>query len=155
MKTKTVYRQSIFPCGIDSVYSLLRNLSTLQYIAAPYATFEPQNKSDDIAWQPGQTVTFRFKLFGVIPFGIHTITVIDFSKKEIYTNESNTYVPIWNHRIQLIDNKDGTTTYSDEVEIGAGWKTIFVWMWAKCFYAHRQKKWIRLLKDNFPFIGSE
>ena len=29
--------------------------------------------------------------------------------------------------------------------IDAGWKTIFVWMWANCFYTHRQKKWIKLL----------
>ncbi|UTC75089.1 hypothetical protein E4O03_13080 [Treponema sp. OMZ 792] len=146
MKTKTLYRQSVFPCEIDRVYSLLKNLSTLQCIAIPYATFEPQTKSDDIEWYPGQTITFRFKIFGIIPYGIHTINVIEFSKEGIYTNESNTHVPMWNHRIQLIDNKDGTTTYSDEVEIGAGWKTIFVWMWAKCFYAHRQKKWIRLLE---------
>ncbi|UTC76551.1 hypothetical protein E4O04_00340 [Treponema sp. OMZ 799] len=146
MKTKTLYRQSVFPCEIDRVYSLLKNLSTLQCIAIPYAAFEPQTKSDDIEWYPGQTITFRFKIFGIIPYGIHTINVIEFSKEGIYTNESNTHVPMWNHRIQLIDNKDGTTTYSDEVEIGAGWKTIFVWMWAKCFYAHRQKKWIRLLE---------
>lgn len=50
MKTKILYRQSTFPCGVDRVYSLLKNLSTLKYIAAPYATFEAQNKSDDIEW---------------------------------------------------------------------------------------------------------
>lgn len=148
MRTKTIYKQSIFPCGIDRVYALLQNLSTLQYIAAPYATFEPQSKSDDTQWHPGQTTAFRLRIFAVLPYGIHTIKVVEFSKEGIYTNESNAHVPIWNHRIQLIDNKDGTTTYSDEVEIGAGWKTIFVWMWAKCFYAHRQKKWIRLLERN-------
>lgn len=147
MKTKIIYQQSIFPSKIDRVYSLLKDISTLQYIAAPYATFEPQGKSDNTKeWYPGQTIKFKFKIFSVIPYGIHTIKVIDFSKDRIYTNESNTHVPVWNHRIQLIDNKDGTTKYSDEVEIGAGWKTIFVWMWARSFYAHRQKKWIRLLK---------
>jgi len=79
MKTKTIYKQSIFPSEIDRVYSLLLDLSTLQYIAAPYASFEPQDKGDGKKWHPGQTTTFRFKLFGVIPYGIHTIKVIDFS----------------------------------------------------------------------------
>lgn len=40
---------------------------------------------------------------------------------------------------------DGSTEYSDEVEIGAEWKTGFVWLWARCFYAHSQTKWIKLL----------
>ena len=35
---------------------------------------------------------------------------------------------------------------TDRVEIHAGWKTVFVWLWANAFYAHRQRKWIRLLK---------
>ena len=64
------------------------------------------------------------------------------------TNEHNTYVPTWNHKINLKDNGNGTTEYSDEVEIGAGWKTIFVWCWANLFYRHRQKKWIKLLKGK-------
>lgn len=62
-------------------------------------------------------------MFCVIPYGTHTIQVIDFKKDGIYTNEHNTYVPIWNHRIKLKDNGNGTTEYSDEVEIGAAWKT--------------------------------
>ena len=36
----------------------------------------------------------------------------------------------------------------DRVEIHAGWKTFFVWLWAEAFYAHRQKKWIRLLRQE-------
>ena len=146
MKTKTVLKQSVFPADIDKVYSLLRDLSTLQYIAAPYASFVPLEKNEDMKWSPGQKTDFKFKMFGVIPYGIHTIKVIDFSKDGIYTNEGNVHIPIWNHRIKLTDNGDGTTTYSDEIEIGAGKKTIFVWLWAKCFYRHRQKKWIRLLR---------
>ncbi|HAJ74151.1 MAG TPA: hypothetical protein DCM49_05065 [Lachnospiraceae bacterium] len=30
------------------------------------------------------------------------------------------------------------------------WKTVFVWLWANLFYAHRQKKWIRLLENTSP-----
>lgn len=47
--------------------------------------------------------------------------------------------------LQYIEN---TTQYTDEVEINAGWKTIFVYMWANAFYAHRQRKWKRLLSNN-------
>ena len=30
----------------------------------------------------------------------------------------------------------------------AGWKTLLVYLWANCFYAHRQRKWKRLLKKK-------
>ena len=33
---------------------------------------------------------------------------------------------------------------TDEVEIQAGWKTVFIWLWARAFYTHRQRKWIKL-----------
>ena len=148
MKTLTVYRKSIFPADIDRVYRLLKKLKMLQYIAKPYASFTPVDGDSNIRWEKGQRAAFRFRLFCVVPFGVHTIRVISFSKQDIYTHESNTYVPIWNHRIKLRSLPDGRTEYSDEVEIGAGWKTLFVWLWAKCFYAHRQRKWIKYLSKE-------
>lgn len=148
MKTKTVYKKSIFPADADSVFSLLRNLETLQHIAKPYASFTPTDGNCNVRWEKGQTISFEFKLFCLLPYGIHTIHVIDFSKDSIYTNESNTYVPIWNHRIKLKALPDGSTEYSDEVVIGAGWKTELVWLWANFFYTHRQKKWIKLLSEG-------
>jgi hypothetical protein len=125
-------------------------MQTLQYIASPYATFTPINGSDELIWKEGETFSFRFKLFGVIPFGIHTIKVIDFDEAtyRIYTNESNTHVPIWNHSILLKPLGDNGSQYTDEVEIYAGWKTPFVYLWAKRFYAHRQKKWLKLLNSH-------
>jgi hypothetical protein len=40
------------------------------------------------------------------------------------------------------------TEYTDRVEIRAGWKTAFIWAWANAFYAHRQRRWVRLLRDG-------
>ena len=53
---------------------------------------------------------------------------------------------MWNHDIKLRPLDDSHTEYTDRVEIHARWKTAFVWLWAKAFYAHRQRKWIRILK---------
>lgn len=148
MKTKVVYVKSTFPSDIDSVFKLLTDVKTLQYIASPYASFKIIGEDKELVWKEGQTFSFLFKMFCFIPYGTHTIKVINFNKDGIYTNESNTNVPIWNHRIKLIDNGNGTTDYSDEVEIGAGWKTFIVWLWANCFYKHRQRKWLKLIKTR-------
>lgn len=56
--------------------------------------------------------------------------------------------PVWNHDITLIPLDGSHTEYTDRVEIRAGWKTPFIWLWAEAFYAHRQRKWIKMLEKK-------
>ena len=111
------------------MFKRLRQLSTLRYIAFPYAVFVPLNAGKDMLWQPGQRFEFRLRLFGVIPFGIYTINVLEFDmEKGIYTEESNSHVPAWNHRISVEPVSSGSVRYTDEVEISAGRKTPVVYL---------------------------
>ena len=142
-----VQRTSVFPADRDTVFQKLRQLSTLQTVAAPYATFEPVRGAATV-WAVGSTSAYRFRLFGVIPFGTHTIHIVRFDPDGISSREGNEHVPVWNHDIRLRPLDDGHTEYTDRVEIHAGWKTPFVWLWAEAFYAHRQRKWIRLLRQE-------
>ena len=77
----------------------------------------------------------------------HTIRIERFDENEIQSRESNEHIQVWDHRITLKD-LGGQTEYTDEVDIRAGWRTFFVWLWAKAFYAHRQRKWIKLLEGK-------
>ena len=140
-----VRKTSIFPAERTEVFARLQRLETLQFIAAPYASFTPVEESADFKWREGSVSAYRFKLFGLIPFGTHAIRIERFDADVIQSREGNEHVPVWNHRITLKDVGAGTE-YTDEVEIRAGWKTFFVLLWAMAFYAHRQKKWIRLLR---------
>ena len=142
-----VRRTSVFPSGRDVIFQKIRKLETLQYIAKPYATFEPEGNSLGI-WETGSTSSYHFKLFGIIPFGTHTIHIICFEPEKISSHEGNEHVPVWNHDIMMEIIDDNHTKYTDRVEIGAGWKTVFVWLWANAFYRHRQRKWIRLLENK-------
>ncbi len=142
-----VRRTSVFPTTEKEIFKRLQKLKTLQYIAWPMAAFTPVNGNHELIWKEGTESSYRFKLFGVIPFGIHTIKVIHFGVKQgIFTNESNMHVPVWNHRILIEKMDEGNTRYTDIVDIEAGWKTVFIYLWAVCFYSHRQKRWKRLLK---------
>ena len=140
-----VQKTSLFPASKETVFCKLQQLKTLQYIAWPFAGFEPIGKTVS-TWEVGSTSAYRFRLFGVIPFGTHTIHIVRFDPAGISSCEENEHVPVWNHDITLkaVDAKH--TRYTDRVEIQAGWKTVFIWLWANVFYAHRQRKWIRLLK---------
>ena len=140
-----VQKTSVFPAGRNAVFQKLQQLETLQYIARPFASFEPVSNGVHI-WTVGSTSSYRFRLFGLIPFGTHTIHILRFDPDGVSSREANEHVPVWNHDIQLIEKDENHTHYTDRVEIHAGWKTFFIWLWANAFYAHRQRKWIRLLK---------
>ena len=141
-------KTSLFPASKEKVFAKLQRLELLQHIAKPYASFTPIGERISV-WESGKSSAYIFKLFGVIPLGIHTINVLSFDMDDgVYTHEGNEYVPVWNHRIVLNGLPDNRCLYTDIVEIDAGWKTLFVFLWAKCFYAHRQKRWIKLLKET-------
>lgn len=140
-----VRKTSLFPACREEVFEKLQRLKTLQYIASPYASFVPVDENTEMVWQVGSTSSFRFKLFGVIPFGTHKIRIERFDIDGIQSREHNEHVPVWDHIITLRD-VGNQTEYTDEVDIKAGLKTPFIWLWAKAFYAHRQRKWIKLLK---------
>ena len=143
----TIKKTVAFPIKKSKVFELLQRFDTLAYIAKPYATFESVDGQTELVWEVGRSFSFDFKMFGFIPLGVHVINVKEFNPDNIYTNEGNLFCPVWNHRIILKETADGKTEYTDEVEIGAGWKTPFVYLWAKAFYSHRQKKWIKLLSN--------
>ena len=143
-----VQKTTVFPASKEIVFSRLQQLETLQYIARPYAAFEPVGEVSNV-WTVGSSSSYRFRLFGFIPFGTHTIRIIRFDPEGVSSREGNEHVPMWNHDINLEAADSNHTKYTDRVEIKAGWKTFFVWLWANAFYAHRQRKWITLLKaDN-------
>ena len=149
-----VRRSAVFPASRDVVFEKLQKLETLQTIAKPYATFEPVGLADPV-WTVGSTSAYHFRLFGVIPFGTHNIHILRFDPERISSKERNEHVPVWNHDIILRPLDEHHTAYTDRVEIQAGWKTIFVWIWAEAFYAHRQRKWIKLLKSQYDRDSSQ
>ena len=99
-------------------------------------------------WTAGSESSFCFRLFGIIPYGIHTIRVVRVDPGGISSRKSNPHVPVWNHDISLVATDERHTEYIDRVEIHAGWETFFIWLWANAFYRHRQRKWIELLEGE-------
>ena len=149
-----IRRSSVFPASREVVFEKLQKLETLQTIAKPYATFKPVGTAKPV-WTVGSTSDYRFRLFGVIPFGTHTIHIVRFDPEGVSSREGNEHVPVWNHDITLRPLDDHHTAYTDRVKIQAGWKTVFVWMWAEAFYGHRQRKWIKLLKRQYGRDSSQ
>ncbi len=142
---KTIEKTSVFPAPRREIFKRIQKLETLQYIARPYAVFKSAEPGKAHDWTPGSTSKYHFKLFGLIPLGVHTIHIVEFCEDRIISREGNRHVPVWNHTILMKEVDGNHTRYTDRVEIDAGWKTLLVWMWAKSFYSHRQSRWINLL----------
>lgn len=141
-----VKRTTILPASRAAVFQKLQQPETLQYIARPFAVFEPTGEPVR-EWAAGSTSSYRFRLFGFIPLCTHTIHIVRFDQDGVSSREENEHVPVWNHEIEMIKLDGSHTEYTDRVEIRAGWKTVFIWLWAKAFYAHRQRKWVKLLRQ--------
>ena len=142
-----VQKSALFPASKETAFRKLQQLETLQLIAKPFATFEPVGETVS-TWEVGSTSAYRFRLFGLIPYGTHTIHILRFDPDGVSSREKNAHVPVWNHEISLVEKDESHTLYTDRVEIRAGWKTAFIWLWVNAFYAHRQRKWVRLLNGS-------
>ena len=134
-----VSKTSVFPASVSEVFTKLQKPETLRIIADPYLSFEPIGEGE-IMWKADTLSSYRIKLFGSISLGIHTIRIIRFDPDRIKSLESNDQVPVWNHDITLVRLDESHTQYTDTVEIHAGWKTFFIWLWANAFYSYRQRK---------------
>ena len=93
-----VQKSALFQASKETVFRKLQQLETLQRIAKPYASFEPIGEVVS-TWAVGSTSAYRFRLFGVIPFGTHTIHILRFDPDGVSSHEGNEHVPVWNHEI--------------------------------------------------------
>ena len=149
-KRRTIKVSSVFPAAQEIIWPLLSRVETLQHIAAPYAYFKPLNLVDE-TWHEGDIIQFRFRVFGIIPMGIHTIQICEMDRKagRITSKEYNRTVPVWNHTICLESVGKNSVHYTDKIEIDAGLITALVCTWAGFFYRHRQRKWMQLLSGRY------
>lgn len=123
----------------------------LHHVAAPLVRFEPvQSAAWPARWTPGP-FPVRLKLFGLLPLGEQTIDISFPSAAPgcfaLRDNGHSRLIPRWDHLI-TIEAADGGTRYTDRVEIEADWRTPFVWLFARLFYAHRQRRWRRLVAQG-------
>lgn len=146
---KVIRVTSTFPADAQAVWGKLQDIETLRFITRPMMTFTPAAGTASAAWHEGGTYAFRLRVFGVIPFGGgHVIHVEskDPACLTIRTRERSKVVRTWKHRIELVPQQRGTR-YTDTVEIDAGLFTPLVTLWSHAFYRHRQKRWLKLLKE--------
>jgi len=133
----------------------VRTPRLMAYVAEPWIRFEPVDPPGlPDEWKPGRYLV-RMKLFGVVPLGTQEIGIRAVEQRGerllIHDLGTSALVRVWDHRIEISPAGDGRTRYRDRVRIEAGWRTPFVTWFAKRFFAHRQRRWRRLVRAGFDY----
>ncbi|RIK54188.1 MAG: hypothetical protein DCC57_07105 [Chloroflexi bacterium] len=144
------------PSPAEQVWAEVQTSRLMVTIIKPWVYFAPLDPPVlPAVWTPG-AYRGRMSLWGVIPFGEHTIR-ISFPKidrpdeYQVLDNGGGQIVARWDHRIIIRRLDHGHTLYVDQVDIAAGWLTPLVWLYAQGYYRYRQRRWRRLIRARFDY----
>jgi hypothetical protein len=148
-------RSTDLDCPPAEAIQHARTPRLLEYVAAPWVRFEPVDPPQlPDEWAPGGRYRVRMRLLGVLPLGVQTIAIRAVEQRGerllIHDQGSGDLVRVWDHRIELSPAGDGTR-YCDRVTVEAGWRTPFVGVFARLLFAHRQRRWQRLVRTKFDY----
>ncbi len=138
-------------CSEGELWHKIIEPVSLQFVASPILSFVPV-REDGLSgeWQVGIPYQLKLYFMKLIPLGSHTIQLmrIDKDANMIVSQESGLLARFWKHIICFREVAPGVVSYTDEIEIRAGWLTPAIWLFAQIFYRHRQRRWKVLLRKQ-------
>lgn len=138
-------------CSEEALWQKIVEPASLQFVASPVLRFVPvQEGGLSGEWQAGVPYPLRLYFLRFIPLGRHTIRLvkIDRESNTIVSQENGHLARVWNHTICFREAAPGMVSYTDKIEIQAGWLTPAIWLFAHLFYRHRQRRWKVLLRKS-------
>ena len=144
-----VFVASVLDCPPEKVWDEVQKSSLLLEVTRPLVRLMPADTTAfPERWSQGTLCLCRCYLFGFLPLGMHKIFFerIDPSRREIGTRESDPLIRRWDHVVRVEPADGGRTRYSDDIDIDAGVLTLPVWLFARWFYGHRQRRWRRVAR---------
>jgi hypothetical protein len=135
------------------VWEATKRSATLLYVARGMLGFAEAHRFPE-EWREGDVVRTRLLFFDIVPGGVHELRIVrvDERNREIYSNERDALVPLWNHRIKVEEISPSLCRYTDEIELRAGLLTPLIWLYAHLFYCYRQRRW-RVLARSLVHDG--
>lgn len=152
-----VKQSSIFNISPERTWQEVSKTKSLHYIGMPLIKFTPIHGDLPEVWQAGE-YTVEMKLFGILSFGKQKIVITQAAEHEqqahrytMLDDGRGELIPTWRHLLSADNANDGKTLYTDTVNVQAGILTFFIWIFANIFFWHRQKRWKKLIRNNFNY----
>ncbi len=143
-----VDRSTRLEAPADAVWAAVKTPGAFRTVTRRLVTM-PTIATRTDEWVEGEVVVGWVFLFGFIPFSRHHLNVseINESTRTLRSREHGGLITTWNHDI-IVTPLDATTCeYRDHIEIDAGNLTWLVGLYARAFYAVRQRRWRSLAKE--------
>ena len=144
VKGKKLTVSSELNIDINDAWNEVQKSSLLEFVCKGKLKFKPVDSDFPKYWKKGMNLKAKLLVYGFIPFGgIHSLKFaeVEPEKFSALTNEKNSIVKIWKHKILLEKIDENKIKYTDEIELNAGILTNVVSKWAESLYLHRQKRW--------------
>lgn len=137
--------QSTLPADINTVWGLLLQTRTLGFVAEGIMTYDGLADLPEV-WEVGSNANLRPRLWGKAQ-GDHFVEVaeVDAEHHRIVTHEHGGVIKKWNHTMKLVEDYPGECHLIDTIDIGAGWQTPTIWLFAQHFYRYRHHRWQELI----------
>ncbi|MGP1352606.1 MAG: hypothetical protein ACTS1Z_04730 [Parasphingopyxis sp.] len=151
----TVTVTSIFNASADRVWDEVRSTRLLQYIVRGRVVFDPIDPPQfPVEWSEGD-YKVAMRGFGFVPLGSQIIG-IEFPQQDgdtriLQDNGGGPLFRAWDHWIFVEPLDDGRTKYTDRVEFDAGILNGVVKLVVRDFFGHRQRRWKKLIANDFRY----
>ena len=154
---RTITLTTKIPACSERVWTEVQTSRLLLYVASGFIRFSPANGEAFFEKWDGETV-IELKawmwLLGFIPLGWQIMRVEPLEPigkvRRLRDNGRGLWMRRWDHII-LIEPDGENTRYTDDVTIEAGLFTAPIALFARAFYAHRQRRWVKLAKSGFCY----
>lgn len=148
--------ESVLPCLYEEAVHHVKTPRLLQFIAQPLVKFVPAEDTVVPSQWEESTYWFHLRIFGVLPFGKQAVRISFHREDGVFKVRDNGYSALikrWDHWME-IRRLDSGVFYSDTLDLDAGLLTPFIYLFARVFYAHRQRRWLKLATNGFDYGGS-
>jgi hypothetical protein len=144
---------TVLPCSYERAVAEVKKPGLLSHVARPFVIFEPAGKTVVRDRWEEATYWFHLRLFGFLPFGTQAVCITfdeDANGFRLRDNGHSRLIRRWDHRI-TIRRENGHALYRDTLDLDAGLATPFVCLFARIFFAHRQRRWVGLAQSGFDY----
>ncbi len=150
---RTVELSTYLAAPPEQVWDHVQTSRLLHYVARGMIRFVPAGAPFPERWSAGECRTWMW-LFGVIPLGWQAIKIElpaqERARHQVRDNGHSPLIQRWDHWIEISAEGEGTR-YVDRVYIEAGLLTPLIWAFVRLFFAHRQRRWRKLVASGFAY----
>ena len=146
---------SVLHAPLSEIWEHVNTTRLLDYVARGWIAFRPIDPPVFPARWEEREYLVAMSLRGVLPIGRQVIGIerpapAD-GKLFVRDNGRSASIRSWDHLITIEPAGEGATRYTDRLDLDAGPLTAALTVFARSFYAHRQRRWARLVASGFDY----